>query len=203
LPIHNKNILTASACALFFVIGSTLAASAEAPAKKGLDAERTVPGGLTIDKIMAMQSPGDIQVSPDGKWVAFVLSSNEEEKDKAFTQLWMTSTVAAIQSNPHSPSDVHVYDGGRSQRITRINDKLLEGVTLGKVITPRLVIGGKEDWNVPILNSEQIYQVLKRRGIETQLVVYPGEFHGLRRPSFVRDRYNRFLVWYQRFVRAE
>jgi dipeptidyl aminopeptidase/acylaminoacyl peptidase len=74
---------------------------------------------------------------------------------------------------------------------------------LGKVTTPTLVIGGKEDWNVPIQNSEQLYQVLKRRGIETQLVVYPGEFHGIKRPSFVRDRYNRYLDWYKKYVEGE
>lgn len=74
---------------------------------------------------------------------------------------------------------------------------------LGKVTTPTLVIGGKEDWNVPIQNSEQLYQVLKRRGIETQLVVYPGEFHGIKRPSFVRDRYNRYLDWYEKYVKGE
>jgi dipeptidyl aminopeptidase/acylaminoacyl peptidase len=72
---------------------------------------------------------------------------------------------------------------------------------LGKVTTPTLVIGGKEDWNVPIQNSEQLYQVLKRRGIETQLVVYPDEFHGIKRPSFVRDRYNRYLDWYEKYVK--
>jgi dipeptidyl aminopeptidase/acylaminoacyl peptidase len=74
---------------------------------------------------------------------------------------------------------------------------------LGKVTTPTLVIGGKEDWNVPIQNSEQLYQVLKRRGIETQLVVYPEEFHGIKRPSFVRDRYNRYLDWYKKYVKGE
>ena len=74
---------------------------------------------------------------------------------------------------------------------------------LGKVTTPTLVMGGKEDWNVPILNSEQLYQVLKRRGIDTQLVVYPGEFHGFRRPSFVRDRYERFISWFDKYVKAE
>ena len=74
---------------------------------------------------------------------------------------------------------------------------------LGKVTTPTLVMGGKEDWNVPIINSEQLYQVLKRRGIDTQLVVYPGEFHGFSRPSFIRDRYNRFLGWYKKYVKGE
>lgn len=74
---------------------------------------------------------------------------------------------------------------------------------LGNVTTPTLVMGGKEDWNVPIQNSEQIYQVLKRRGIQTQLVVYPGEHHGFRRPSFQVDRYKRYLDWYKKYVKGE
>ena len=71
-----------------------------------------------------------------------------------------------------------------------------------KVVTPTLVMGGKEDWNVPIQNSEQLYQALKRRGIDTQLVVYPDEGHGISRPSFQRDRYQRYLDWYDRTVRG-
>jgi dipeptidyl aminopeptidase/acylaminoacyl peptidase len=62
------------------------------------------------------------------------------------------------------------------------------------------VMGGKEDWNVPIQNSEQLYQGLKRIGVDTQLVVYPGEFHGFSRPSFIRDRYQRYLNWYETHV---
>ncbi|MFT6991402.1 MAG: dipeptidyl aminopeptidase/acylaminoacyl peptidase [Paraglaciecola sp.] len=72
---------------------------------------------------------------------------------------------------------------------------------IGKVTTPTLVMGGKEDWNVPIQNSEQLYQGLKRIGVETQLVVYPGEFHGFSRPSFIRDRYQRYLDWYKKYVK--
>ncbi len=71
---------------------------------------------------------------------------------------------------------------------------------VGKVTTPTLVIGGHVDWNVPIQNSEQLYQALKRLGIPTQLVVYPNEHHGIKRPSFVRDRYNRYLDWYEQYL---
>jgi len=71
-----------------------------------------------------------------------------------------------------------------------------------KIVTPTLVMGGKEDWNVPVQNSEQLYQALKRRGIDTQLVVYPDEGHGISRPSFQRDRYQRYLDWYDRTVRG-
>ena len=71
-----------------------------------------------------------------------------------------------------------------------------------KITTPTLIMGGKEDWNVPILNSEQLYQALKRRGIDTQLIVYPDESHGIQRPSFRKDRWERYLDWYERTVRG-
>jgi dipeptidyl aminopeptidase/acylaminoacyl peptidase len=43
-----------------------------------------------------------------------------------------------------------------------------------------------------------MYQALKSRNIETQLVIYPGEPHDLTRPSFLKDRMQRWLAWYDR-----
>ena len=71
-----------------------------------------------------------------------------------------------------------------------------------KFFTPTLIMGGEKDWNVPILNSEQLYQALKRLGRETLLVVYPGESHGIRRPSFLKDRSLRAVDWYDRYVKG-
>ena len=48
----------------------------------------------------------------------------------------------------------------------------------GKVTTPTIFLGGREDWNVPVLNAELFYQSLRKRGIDTQLVVYPDTHHG-------------------------
>jgi len=80
------------------------------------------------------------------------------------------------------------------ERISPFND-------VANITTPTLVMGGEQDWNVPILNSEQLYQALKRLGRETQLVVYPDESHGIRRPSFQLDRLNRYLAWYDQYVK--
>jgi len=65
-----------------------------------------------------------------------------------------------------------------------------------KITTPTLVLGGKEDWNVPIINGEQLYLTLKRLGVETELVVYPDESHGIDTPSHTRDLYQRYLDWF-------
>jgi dipeptidyl aminopeptidase/acylaminoacyl peptidase len=69
------------------------------------------------------------------------------------------------------------------------------------VQTPTLVMSGESDWNVPVLNSEQLYQALRRRGVPTQLVVYPGQPHGIRPPSYQLHRYRRYLEWYGRWVK--
>lgn len=72
-----------------------------------------------------------------------------------------------------------------------------------KVTTPTLILCGQEDWNVPLQNSEQLYQALRRLGRETELVIYPGQGHGITRPSFQKDRLQRYLAWYDRFVKGE
>jgi len=69
-----------------------------------------------------------------------------------------------------------------------------------KVVTPTLVVGGEQDWNVPIINSEQLYMALKRLGVTTELVVYPGEFHVFSTPSYNKDLYQRFLDWFEKHV---
>ena len=72
---------------------------------------------------------------------------------------------------------------------------------VANVVTPTLIMGGDHDWNVPIQNSEQLYQALRRLGVETQLVVYPNEHHGIRKPAFQLDRLERYLAWYEQYVK--
>jgi len=36
--------------------------------------------------------------------------------------------------------------------------------------------------------------------VPSQLVVYPGQYHGISRPSFVKDRYERYLAWYATYL---
>lgn len=70
-----------------------------------------------------------------------------------------------------------------------------------RIVTPTLFMVGGEDVNVPTWASEQMYQALRSRGIETRLVVYPGEAHGIDRPSFIVDRMERWLEWYDERVK--
>ena len=65
-----------------------------------------------------------------------------------------------------------------------------------KIKTPVLFMGGEKDFNVTLVGGEQMYQALKSTGVEAELVVYPGAFHGFTRPSYIKDRYQRWFDWY-------
>lgn len=71
------------------------------------------------------------------------------------------------------------------------------------ITTPTLFMGGEVDWNVPILGGEQMYQALKSLGRETELVVYPGEYHEFKTPSHIQDRLERYLAWFAHYVKAD
>jgi dipeptidyl aminopeptidase/acylaminoacyl peptidase len=73
-----------------------------------------------------------------------------------------------------------------------------------KVTTPTLFMCGEKDMNVPLLNTEQMYQALRRVGkVETELVIYPDQWHGIETPSYQKDRYARYLAWYDKHLRPE
>jgi dipeptidyl aminopeptidase/acylaminoacyl peptidase len=69
-----------------------------------------------------------------------------------------------------------------------------------RIKTPTLFLGGEKDFNVPVQGGQQMYQALRSLGIDTQLVIYPNEFHGIQRPSYQRDRMERYLAWYDKYL---
>jgi dipeptidyl aminopeptidase/acylaminoacyl peptidase len=70
-----------------------------------------------------------------------------------------------------------------------------------RIKTPTLFLCGERDFNVPLAGSEQMYQALRSLGVETQLVIYPNQNHGISRPSYARDRFERYLAWYDKYLK--
>jgi len=54
---------------------------------------------------------------------------------------------------------------------------------------------------VTLLNQEQMYQALQALELPTELVIYPNQFHGFTRPSYILDRYQRWLDWYAKYLK--
>ena len=72
-----------------------------------------------------------------------------------------------------------------------------------RIVTPTLFFCGDLDANVPLINSEQLYQALRSLGRQTALIVYPGEYHEFTKLSHMRDRLERYLGWYDRFLASD
>jgi len=70
-----------------------------------------------------------------------------------------------------------------------------------RIKTPTLFMAGQKDFNVPLLNSEQMYQALRTLGIPTQLIIYPNQYHGISKPSYVKDRLERYVAWYDKYLK--
>ena len=70
-----------------------------------------------------------------------------------------------------------------------------------RIKTPTLFLGGEKDFNVPIAGGEQMYQALRSQNIDTQLIIYPGQFHGITTPSYQKDRLERYLAWYAKYLK--
>ncbi len=70
-----------------------------------------------------------------------------------------------------------------------------------QITTPTLFLGGEKDYNVPLAGGEQMYQALASLGVPTQLVVYPNSNHGITRPSYQKDRIERYLAWYAKYLK--
>ncbi|MDO8861178.1 S9 family peptidase [Haliea sp. E1-2-M8] len=71
-----------------------------------------------------------------------------------------------------------------------------------RITTPTLYQCAGSDLNVPCSGSLQMYQALRSLGVPTQLVIYPEQNHSLQVPSYLRDRMQRNLDWYQRWLAA-
>jgi len=69
---------------------------------------------------------------------------------------------------------------------------------VGNVTTPTMLLTGEQDYRTPISESEQFYQALKLRKIDTALVRVPGSSHSIAaRPSHLISKVAHILKWFE------
>jgi len=91
------------------------------------------------------------------------------------------------------------YTGTDPQRMREQSPQAL----VGQVTTPTLVIHSEDDLRCPLGQGERYYAALKRNGVETELLIFPGENHELSRSGRPRHRLQRFeavLDWWARHL---
>jgi len=74
---------------------------------------------------------------------------------------------------------------------------------VGNVSTPTMLLTGEDDVRTPISETEQYYQALKLRGIDTVMVRIPGSGHGIaRKPSNLVQKVGNILAWFDKYKPA-
>jgi len=75
--------------------------------------------------------------------------------------------------------------------------------TARSITTPTLVVHSEEDWRCPVEQGARLYVELKRRGVPSELLLFPGEGHEMSRSGRPKHRLARFehvLRWWARWL---
>lgn len=71
---------------------------------------------------------------------------------------------------------------------------------VGNVTTPTMLMTGEEDLRTPMAETEQYYQALKLRKVDTVLIKIPGAPHGIAgRPSRMVSKIEHTLAWFEKY----
>ncbi|HKB14305.1 MAG TPA: S9 family peptidase [Vicinamibacterales bacterium] len=87
----------------------------------------------------------------------------------------------------------------------RLSDFLWERSALryvDRVKTPVMFVHGENDNDVPIAEAEQYFIALKDAGVETIMVRYPREGHGIRETKHQVDVIDRSMAWYEKHFQS-
>ncbi|MFN0125002.1 MAG: S9 family peptidase [Blastocatellia bacterium] len=93
--------------------------------------------------------------------------------------------------------------GGAPWENRKVYDEASPLTYLAQAKTPALIFHGEKDERVPLGQSQENYQTLRRMGVPTQLVIYPEQGHGLLVPSYQLDKMRREFAWIEQYVKAK
>lgn len=71
---------------------------------------------------------------------------------------------------------------------------------VSNVKTPTMILHGQADTRVPIAQAEEFYQALYEKHVPVEYVTYPRENHGFVEPRHIQDRWQRYLVFFGKYL---
>jgi len=109
--------------------------------------------------------------------------------------------LISMYSQTDLPEFYHTYLGPKPWEDFDLYEERSAYRNVAKVATPLLIQVGEKDESVPAEQSIQFYEAVKSIGkVETELVIYPGQPHGVRDPRLVRDLMMRNVEWFTRWI---
>jgi dipeptidyl aminopeptidase/acylaminoacyl peptidase len=158
-----------------------MAAVDEMVARRTFDAGRMGFTGYSYGGLMT-----DVVVSRTDRFKAAV----------SIAGIW-NYTSAMGQNNPQLFVDS--YDRAWDQDLQRLWEHS-PASRAGQVTTPTLIMHGTDDEPVDPRQSIEMFSYLQLNGVPSRLVLYPGEGHGINKPSHMIDYQTRELQWFRHYL---
>jgi dipeptidyl aminopeptidase/acylaminoacyl peptidase len=167
-------------------------------------------GGVDADDVLAfldaaLREPGldagrvGVMGGSYGGYLTTLLIGRSDRFAAAVSERAMNDPVSFVGSSDIGWFFPDVYLGTDSARVAEQSPL----AAAGSITTPTLVIHSEEDWRCPVEQGTRLYVELKRRGVPSELLLFPGEGHELSRSGRPRHRLARFehiLRWWARWL---
>ena len=95
--------------------------------------------------------------------------------------MWPTTATTSINDG-----GIRSWGIPGSPRLAEIYERMSPFNKVENVKTPTLILCGEKDWNVPVINSEQLYLALKKLGVPTEARGLPGRGDTVASPPRIR-----------------
>ena len=167
-------------------------------------------GGVDADDVLAfldaaLREPGldaervGIMGGSYGGYLTTLLIGRTDRFEAAISERAFTDPVSFVGSSDIGWFFPDVYLGTDPAQVAAQSAL----AAAGSITTPTLVIHSEEDWRCPVEQGTRLYVELKRRGVPSELLLFPGEGHELSRSGRPRHRLARFehiLRWWARWL---
>jgi dipeptidyl aminopeptidase/acylaminoacyl peptidase len=167
-------------------------------------------GGLDVDDVLAFLDAAlaDPTLDADrvgvmggsyGGYLTALLIGRTERFAAAVVERAFTDPVSFVGSSDIGWSFPDQYLGTDPERLAAQSAM----ANAGSITTPTLVVHSEEDWRCPVEQGTRLFVELKRRGVPSELLLFPGEGHELSRSGRPKHRLARFehiLRWWARWL---
>jgi len=138
--------------------------------------------------------------SGGGTLTAWIVGRTDRFKAAVVANPVINWTSFALTTDVYNRSFLRLWFAGHPWEQPEEYWKLSPLSLVGQVKTPTLLITGEADYRTPIAETEQYYQALKLRGVDTAMVRIPEAAHGMAgRPSNLIARSNHITAWFNRY----
>ena len=109
--------------------------------------------------------------------------------------------LISMYSQTDLPGFYHTYLGPKPWEDFDLYEQRSAYRAVERVTTPLLIQVGERDERVPAEQSIQFYEAMSALGqAPVELVIYPGEGHGIREIGHTRDLMERNVAWFTRWI---